>query len=210
MSTSRRHFIQQMGLGLASAGSAAGALACSPQERGSPPGARGEAGSGGSSERLLLPDPDRLAPAPLGYDRLPLTWHQERVRTLKARLGERGFNAVVMGNDQNMVYFTGCFRGSGERSTWAVFPADEDDAVYWYSPGIDRDLLESWWCTENEYYFCYPHAEGGFPNRGQVVQGPTVDLFQWLLEGLKRRGLGGERWPRTGPCRRTSWPASGR
>ncbi|MHC4986356.1 MAG: M24 family metallopeptidase, partial [Planctomycetota bacterium] len=85
---------------------------------------------------------------------------------------------------------TGCFRRSGERSTWVCFPTEEMDTVYWYSPGIDRDLVNSWWSTENEYYFGYPHAEGGFPNRGQVVQGPTVDLFEWMLTRLAARGLG--------------------
>jgi len=124
-------------------------------------------------------------------DRLPLEWHQARARALKKRLSRQQIGAIVLGNDQNMVYFTGCFRGSGERSTWAVFRPDEEDTVYWYSPGIDRDLIQSWWCTENEYYFCFPHAEGGFPNRGEVVQGPRVDLFEWLLEGLKKRGWSG-------------------
>jgi Xaa-Pro aminopeptidase len=110
---------------------------------------------------------------------------------LKARLENRGADAILLSNDQNMVYFTGCFRGSGERSTWTLFQTREEDTVYWYSPGIDRDLIESWWSTENEYYFGYPHAEGGFPNRGEVVQGPTVNLFEWMLEGLRSRGLGG-------------------
>jgi len=110
---------------------------------------------------------------------------------LKARLASRGVRAILLGDDQNRVYFTGCFRGSGERSTWALFRVDEEDTLYWYSPGIDRDLVQSWWCTENEYYFCFPHAEGGFPNQGAVVQGPRVDLFEWMLGGLKRRGLGG-------------------
>jgi len=132
-----------------------------------------------------------LEPAPLGFDRLPLEWHQARSREIKTRVADRGVDAVVLGNDQNMVYYTGCFRGSGERSTWAVLNSDEDNTLYWYSPGIDRDLVESWWSTENEYYFCYPHADGGFPNRGQVIQGPRVDLFEWMLEGLARRGLAG-------------------
>jgi Xaa-Pro aminopeptidase len=132
-----------------------------------------------------------LEPAPLEYDRLPLEWHQARARELKARVADLGVDAILLGNDQNMVYYTGCFRGSGERSTWALFRSDEEDTLYWYSPGIDRDLVESWWSTENEYYFCFPHADGGFPNRGQVVQGTRVDLFEWMLEGLKRRGLAG-------------------
>jgi Xaa-Pro aminopeptidase len=180
MTTSRRQFIRQMGTGLATASSAAGALACTPKGQ-----------NPGDSEHLLQPDPDHLEPAPLGYDRLPLEWHQARARELKARVTARGADAIVLGNDQNMVYYTGCFRGSGERSTWAVLKSDEDDTLYWYSPGIDRDLVESWWSTENEYYFCYPHADGGFPNRGQVAQGPRVDLFEWMLEGLEKRGLTG-------------------
>jgi Xaa-Pro dipeptidase len=192
MTTSRRHFIRKMGTSLAAAGSAASVLACTPQG-----GSRASGDctfpptTSGNSELLLRPDPDHLEPAPLGYDRLPLEWHQARATELKSRVADRGVGAIVLSSDQNMVYYTGCFRGSGERSTWAVFRTDEEDTVYWYAPGIDRDLITSWWCTENEHYFCYPHAEGGFPNRGQVVQGPRVDLFQWLLEGLQRRGLAG-------------------
>ena len=115
------------------------------------------------------------------------------VEFLKERVAKEGVQAILLGSDQNAVYYTGCFRGSGERSTWCLFRTDEEDTVYWYSPGIDRDLIESWWSTENEFYFGYPHAEGGYPNRGQVVQGPQVDLFEWMLEGLRRRGLGGGR-----------------
>jgi len=122
---------------------------------------------------------------------LPLEWHQARARILRDRAGEQGADAVLLTGDQNMVYYTGCFRRSGERSTWVLFPTDETDTVYWFSPAIDRDLVDTWWSTENEYYFGYPHAEGGFPNRGQVVQGATVDLFEWLLERLAARGLAG-------------------
>ena len=183
MEASRRDFIRTMGAGLASAGTAASGLACA---------ADGGIGSG-ESENLLVPNPDHLEPAPLGYDRLPLEWHQGRTRTLKQRVDDLGVSAIVLSSDQNMVYYTGCFRGSGERSTWVVFPTNEEDTVYWYSPGIDRELVTSWWATENDYYFCYPHAEGGFPNRGEVVQGPRVDLFEWMLNGLKRRGLAGTR-----------------
>jgi Xaa-Pro aminopeptidase len=178
-----------MGTGLAAAGSAAGALACTPQSEVGRD--RGRLSASGESETLLRLDPDHLEAAPMGYDRLPLEWHQARAGALKARLAERGIGSILLGNDQNAVYFSGCFRGSGERSTWILLRGEEEDTIYWYSPGIDRDLIESWWCTENEYYFGYPHAEGGFPNRGQVVQGPQVDLFEWMLEGLKKRGLGG-------------------
>jgi len=190
MSTPRRRFIRQMGAGLAAAGAAAGSLACQPDQSGRGRG-DGRLDVSGNSESLLVRDPDHVEPAPMGYDRLPLEWHQGRARALKERVADRGVDAIVLGNDQNMVYYTGCFRGSGERSTWAVFRTDEEDTVYWYAPGMDRDLIDSWWATGFEYYFGYPHAEGGFPNRGEVVQGPRVDLFQWMLEGLRRRGLTG-------------------
>ena len=174
-----------MGIGFEASIANASAAASAPSE--------GEAGqlAPGQSETLLQSDPDHLDPAPIGYDRLPLEWHQERARLLKERLSDREVGAMLLSDDQNIVYYTGCFRGSGERPTWSLFLTLEEDTVYWYSPGIDRDLIESWWSTENEYYFGYPHAEGGFPNRGQVVQGPTVDLFEWMLEGLRGRGLGG-------------------
>jgi len=183
MKGSRRDFIRTMGAGLACTGTAASTLACSADP----------SITSGESERLLVTDRDSLEPAPMGYDRLPLEWHQQRARVLKERVRNQRVSAIVLSSDQNMVYYTGCFRGSGERSTWVLFRTDEEDTVYWYSPGIDRDLVTTWWATENEYYFCYPHAEGGFPNRGEVVQGPRVDLFEWLLEGLKRRGLQGTR-----------------
>jgi len=175
---SRRSFLRDIGLGIGTASAAASGLACSPSSR------------RGDSMRLIVDNPDQPEPAPKGYDRLPLEWHQARTRHLKERVAERQVDAIVLRGDQNQVYFTGCFRRSGERSTWTVFPVDEVDTVYWYSPGIDRDLVTSWWATENEYYFCYPHAEGGFPNRGELARGSRVDLFAWMLEGLGRRGLG--------------------
>ncbi|MCH7716417.1 MAG: aminopeptidase P family protein [Gemmatimonadetes bacterium] len=183
MTSSRREFIRNMGAGLAGVNVAAANLACAGGGGGS---------SGGESERLLEPNPDHVDPAPIGYDRLPLEWHKRTTQRLKERVSSLGVDAILLSSDQNQVYYTGCFRHSGERSTWVLFPVEEQDTVYWYSPGIDRDLITSWWSTENEYYFGYPHAEGGFPNRGQVVQGPSVDLFEWMLTGLGRRGLRGK------------------
>ena len=174
---SRRTFLRDMGVGLGAASTAASGLACSGDSR------------QGESARLFIDDPDQPEPAPLGYDRLPLEWHQSRTRRLKELVAERSVDAILLRSDQNQVYFTGCFRRSGERSTWAVFPVDEVDTVYWYAPGIDRDLMTTWWSTEFEYYFCYPHAEGGFPNRGELARGNRVDLFEWMLDGVKRQGL---------------------
>jgi len=177
LTSSRRLFIREMGRGLASAGVAAASLA--------------EAAPAGesASRKLLVLRPGQPEPAPVGYDRLPLEWYQASARRLKEQAAVRGADAVLLLDGDNQVYFTGCFRTSGERSTYVLFPVKERDTVYWYSPNIDRDLIESWWCTQNESYFCFPHAAGGFPNRGQVVRGPRVDLWEWLLKGLAQRGF---------------------
>lgn len=170
-----------MGVSLAASSSAAAALAAQSSQMGRE-----------GSERLLVDNPHHPAPAPVGVDRLPLAWYQAQSRRLRARARERGVDAVLLQSDTNLVYFTGCFRGSGERTTWALMPVDESDTVYWFSPAIDRDLITSWWCTENDYYFCYPHAEGGFPNRGELARGKRVDLWEWVLGKLAARGLGGK------------------
>jgi len=141
----------------------------------------------GNSGRMLVKDPDH--PQPATFDRLPLSWYKETVKRLKKIVAEKGIDVILLQDRWNLVYFTGLFHSTTERLFYVVFPVDED-AIYWYHPGLDRDLVTSWWNTENEYYFDFLHGEGGFPNKGKVVQGKTVDLFMWLLEGLKKRGYG--------------------
>ena len=177
MSIDRRKFIKSMGLGLASMRLSASNLIKSP----------------GESESLLVTNRNHPKPAPKGYDRLPLSWYKQRVQKLKNMLLNNKVDAILLENDVNKIYFSGCFRGSGKRTTWVLFPQEEKDTAYWFSPGIDRDLIKSWWCTENNYYFCFPHGEGGFPNKGKVVAGKQVDLFEWLLEHLKEKGFEGKK-----------------
>jgi Xaa-Pro dipeptidase len=175
MGVSRRHFMKNVGVGLAGIGFGVRQIA------------RSQPAVSGSSEKLLIKNPDH--PEPATFDRLPLSWYKETVRRLKEKVAEKGAEAILIQNPLNIIYFTGLFHTSTERPFYAVLPVKED-ALYWYHPGLDRDLVTSWWSTENEYYFDYLHAEGAFPNKGKVVQGKTVDLFAWLLEGLKKRGLG--------------------
>jgi len=179
MQLTRRSLVRNIGLGIAGVHTASRALANVDETL--------ESGS------LLVDDRAHPAPAPLGYDRLPLSWYQATTQRLKDRLKPEGVDAIVLQRDVNAVYFSGSFRGSGERTTWLMFRMDEADTAYWFSPGIDRDLITSWWCTENEYYFCYPHAAGGFPNKGEVEVGPAVDLFAWMLKGLRRHDLAGKK-----------------
>jgi Xaa-Pro dipeptidase len=176
MSINRRSFIKNLGMSLASVSLNARDLSL----------------ISGGSESLLVKNRDQPIPSPKGYDRLPLSWYKSRVQKLKDQLDDNKVEAILLEKDVNKVYFSGCFRGSGERSTWVLFPLKEKNTAYWYSPGIDRDLIDSWWSTDNKYYFCYPHAEGGYPNKGKVIAGKQVDLFEWLLTHLNQKGLAGK------------------
>ena len=168
-----------MGLGIAATTVAANGLAsCATAQ------------SSFGSEELFVTNRNHPEPAPVGYDRLPLEWYKSTVQRLKDRLPR--VDGILLESDKNKVYFSGCFRGSGERTTWVYFPSDEADSAYWYGPGIDRDLITSWWSTEFEYYFCYPHGKDSYPNKGVSMPGVTVDLFEWLLLGLNKREVAGK------------------
>lgn len=171
MDISRRNFIKNIGWGLTGIGLGAKSKGYSFSEK--------------NSEKLLVHSP--YHPEAASYDRLPLSWYKETVKRLKEKVAEKGVDAILLQNRWNLVYFTGLFHSTTERPFYTLFPVNED-AIYWYHPGLDRDLVASWWNTENEYYFDYLHAEGGFPNKGTVVQGKTVDLFDWVLDGLKKKG----------------------
>src|SRR6266487_4855971 len=69
--------------------------------------------------------------------------------------------------------FTGLFHSTTERPFSVFLPADKMAAI-WFHPGLDRDLVKSWWATETESYFDFQHAEGAFPNLGKVQQGEKV------------------------------------
>ena len=187
MTIDRRTFIKNMGLGIASAGAAAGGLISSASGA-----ASGAAQFSSGSEALFTSGVGQPTPAPVGYDRLPLDWYQATTERLKAKLKPKGVDAILLVQDVHKVYYTGCFRNSGERTTWVLFKTNEKNTAYWYAPGIDRDLITSWWSTEFKYYFCYPHGEGGYPNLGNANAGPTVDLFEWLLEDLVEQGMAGK------------------
>jgi Xaa-Pro dipeptidase len=172
MGISRRNFMKNLSYGFAAAGLGRKSGSFSfPQKEG--------------SESLLIKNPDH--PQEAAFDRLPLSWYKKTVSRLKEKVAEKGIEAIILQNRWNLIYFTGLFHSTTERPFYVLFPVKKD-AIYWYHPGLDRDLVSSWWSTENDYYFDYLHAEGGFPEKGKVVQGKTVDLFEWLLEGLKKRG----------------------
>ncbi|HEX4439412.1 MAG TPA: M24 family metallopeptidase [Thermoanaerobaculia bacterium] len=180
MTLDRRSFLATGGL--VTAGGAA---------LGTPALAAPQAGVDGSrSAALFLKDDDGLAPATL--DRLPLEWHQARAKALQAHLAENGFDGVWLTDPMNIIYFTGLFFTTTERPFSVFIPADKL-ATIWFHPGLDRDLVRSWWATDADYYFDFQHADGAYPNEGKVQQGAKVDLFEWVLHGLKKRGYDGKR-----------------
>lgn len=148
----------------------------------------------GTSEALLLP-PEPGAegpPEPAGYDRLPLEWNKRTVARFFDHLAEREIEAFLVRDPLNTIYLTGYWHTTTERPE-ATFMNRDDEAPWFLYPGLDRDLVTSWWFGSGEMYFDYLHAEGAFPHLGKVQQGRTVDLFAMLLKGIRKHGIQGKR-----------------
>jgi Xaa-Pro aminopeptidase len=144
-----------------------------------------EAAAAGKSAQLFLPEDD-LKPAT--YDRLPLDWHKNRAKALLAKLAEDGRDGILLTDRWNIIYFTGLWHTTTERLVWVFLPVKTADPVWFYS-ALDRDLVRTWWRSDSEMYFDFPHAEGAFPNDGKVQMGAKVDLAEWVFKGLKKRGF---------------------
>jgi len=143
-----------------------------------------------ASAGLLRRDPGH--PKPASFDRLPLEWHKAALKRLQQRLGERGLDGVLLTDRWNIIYYTGLFHTTTERP-FACFIPTRDVAVHWFYPNLDAELVKSWWITDADYYYDYPHAAGGYPDQGQLAIGPAVDLVEWRLKGLEKRGYGDKR-----------------
>jgi Xaa-Pro dipeptidase len=150
--------------------------------------------STGASEKLLLgPAPgEEGPPEPAKVDRLPLEWNKQTVARFKEQLAQKDIHAFVARDQLNIIYLTGYWHTHTERPQ-VVF-MNKDDAEPWFLyPALDRDLVKGWWFGGGWEYFDTKHAEGGFPEQGKVAQGKTVDLFQMLLEGIKAKGVQGNK-----------------
>jgi Xaa-Pro dipeptidase len=151
--------------------------------------------SGGSFELLRAEREARRAELPEAADfhRLPLEWHQEKARQLKAEASERGVDGgLFLTNRWNVIYATGLLHTGTERPFACFLPMDDDDALIWFHPYLDTALVESWWCTRAFAYFDHHHAEGAWPSRGEVRTGNTVDLYRWWGETLASLGYAGK------------------
>jgi len=147
----------------------------------------------GPSQKLLLPASyggRNQPPQPATYDRLPMEWNKGRMATLMNAIAPRGVQAVLLRSAQNCSYFTGYWFTNTERPQ-AAFMNKDDGAPWFFHPVIDNELVRSGWFGGDKIYFDFPHAAGGFPNEGIVKKGPAVDLFSFMLEGIRDKGIQG-------------------
>jgi len=153
----------------------------------------GTQAGGPSAELLLGPQPgEEGPPEPADYDRLPLEWNKRTVSRFKEKLAERDVEAFMVRDPLNIIYLTGYWHTTTERPQ-ATFMNREDTDPWFLYPGLDRDIVKSWWFGDGRMYFDFLHADGGFPHEGKVQQGKTVDLFEFLLQGIKEHGIQGTR-----------------
>jgi Xaa-Pro aminopeptidase len=178
---SRRGFLSRTGSTLA--GVAVSGIRASAKAVATPPAVLGE-----QSAKLFLAEDDLKAAT---FDRMSLDWHKQRAQKLRDKLAEDGYEGILLTDRWNIIYFTGLWHTTTERLVNVFLPL-KDEPVWFYA-ALDRDLVKSWWYHDGEMYFDWPHAEGGFPNEGKVQMGAKVDLFEWVLKGLKKRGYVGKK-----------------
>ena len=147
----------------------------------------------GSEKLLLQPTPgEEGPPQPAKSDRLPLEWNKRTVQRFKDMLAQREIEAFLIRNPLNIIYLIGYWHTTTERPQ-AAFMNRADAAPWFMYPGLDRDSVTSWWFGDGIEYFDYPHADGAAPNKGIVKDAPTVDLFKFMLAGIKQHGIQGNK-----------------
>jgi Xaa-Pro dipeptidase len=181
----RRQFLKHTGV----AALGAAGVACNSSNNGN-----GNAGPttaidnpSGDSAALLLKRPEH--PPASTADRLPLEWHQNQVVRLQAQLRDRGLDGILISDRWNIIYFTGFWHTTTERPFSCFIPTD-DLAVHWFHPGLDFEMVRSWWFTDGDYYYDYPPSIDGYPDQGKVSISDPVDLIEWQLNGVAKRGYG--------------------
>jgi Xaa-Pro aminopeptidase len=123
-------------------------------------------------------------------DRLPIAWYRACVGRLQAKLGEMGLDGILLRDAWNIIYVSGYFHTTTERPEALWVPREGEPTLF--VPGLDRDLVASWFLRDAEFYFDYPQAEtNGDPRTGSVLaRDGTANLWTWMLRGLDRRGFG--------------------
>ena len=147
--------------------------------------------SDASLAKLIKPKAEAEGPPqPAYFDRLPLEWNKRTVTRFKKKLTEQDIHAFLVRDRLNIIYLTGYWHTTTERPQSVFMNKDDTDPWYFY-PSLDRDIVRSWWFGGGRMYFDFLHGDGAFPHEGSVQQGKTVDLFEFMLEGLKEHGIEG-------------------
>lgn len=118
--------------------------------------------------------------------RLTEEWYRKTVQRLQAKLSENGLDGLILEDRWNIIYFSGLFHTTTERPFWLFIPT-KGEPVFFH-PGLDRDLVDTWWIKDREWYFDFPHH--GSYNSVVYEGGPKADLYQWMLSRLGARGFG--------------------
>lgn len=152
-----------------------------------------QAKTGTSQAMLLKPQQgEEGPPEPAKADRLPIEWNKACVKRFFAKLADQDCQAFLVRDPLNTTYLTGYWHSTTERPE-ATFMNKDDAAPWFLYPGLDRDSVTSWWFGGGWTYFDFPHGEGAAPEQGAVQQGETVDLFEYLLQGIRKKGVQGKR-----------------
>ncbi len=144
-------------------------------------GSRGLAWAG-TETRPAGPSPEDLSES----FRLPISWYQNTVRRFQAILQQKGLEGAIVTHVLNRNYLTGVFLTETERPNYLFVPAKGEATAF--IPGLDRDIMATWWVKDFEWYFDFPHA--GEYNRVQWKAGKKQEIFEWALQGIARRGVG--------------------
>lgn len=194
MLKSRRQILKGGGLALLGAGFLSRFDRVAAQQKPATLAASLKSEAGGASERLFIkPQPgEEGPPPPADFDRLSLDWNRATVKRFFGLLAEKNVDAFLVRNKLNIIYLTGYWHTTTERPQ-AVFMNRKDRDPWYLYPSLDRDLVKSWWFGGGRMYFDFHHAEGAFPHERKVQQGKKVDLFRFLLEGIREQGMQGKR-----------------
>lgn len=146
----------------------------------------------GVSEKLLVKATpgEEGPPVPATNDRITLEWNKRTAQRLKEAVAQRGAQAFLIRNPLNIMYVTGYWHTVTERPQAAFMNKAQADPWFFY-PSLDRGSVTSWWFGGGLEYFDVQHVDGAFPYKGTVKDGPTVDLFKMMLEGIKKHGIEG-------------------
>jgi Xaa-Pro aminopeptidase len=117
--------------------------------------------------------------------RLPVSWYRATLTRLQTMLRAQKLRGVLCTSGLNQNYLVGYFLTQTERPMWLWVPAEGEPAFF--CPGLDRDLVASWWTKDFEWYFDFLHTNGF----NQVVfnAGPETDLWKWVCDALRKRGV---------------------